>query len=151
MECCWNEMCVIAYHQTIRGPSCCIAERSNGPGHTLAQRYLCYPMISICIVYITSQNMYLDWFWYCQNCFGNVVGCAKVRCPSVAWYPLSGLRSGERHRRQMQWQVTHSASLSYQAPAPPRHLTFLRITPVFGAVLENWELWPWTVSIFCLS
>ena len=49
----------------------------------------------------------------------------------------------------VQWRETQAADAvtsdtfcCCQAPAPPQHLTFLRITPVFGAVLENWELWP---------
>ena len=54
----------------------------------------------------------------------------KVRCPSVAWYLLSGLRSGERHRRQMQGQVTHSAAVKL-LPRPSTQQTFLRITRVW--------------------
>ena len=55
---------------------------------------------------------------------------------------ISAIGAAQWRETQAADAVTSDTFCRYQAPAPPRHLTFQRITRVFGAVLENWELWP---------
>ena len=127
MECCWNEMCVIAYHQTIRGPSCCIAERSNGQGHTLAQLYLCFPMISTCI---QNLSKYVSWLnlvlseMFCKCCWlrksNRDVKVRDVRVlHDICYRGCCAVERDTGGRCSDKW---HILLLSSSCPAPAPHI-----------------------------